>query len=205
MRQSRRSTQKVILIDRDGVINKDPGGWTEHDYVTSPKDFQFLPGSLEALRILKKEGFKVIVISNQAGVGKGYFTKQNLDELNKFMLSEVKKNGGMIDDVFYCTHSKEDNCGCRKPKTGMFEMAVKRHDIDLRGTYFVGDSYVDMGAGKKLGMRTVFVLSGKYTLAEARKWPDKPDYVFDNLLGVVTWLVNKTRRKDERSTRRKTQ
>jgi len=182
---------KFILIDRDGVINKDPGGWTEHSYVTKWEDFYFLPGAIEALRILKENGIKVVVVSNQAGVGKNYFSEKDLKRVNSLMMKEVEKGGGKIEEVYYCIHRDEDACDCRKPKTGLFEKAAKKYGIDLKGTYIVGDSDVDIEAGRRLGMKTIFVLSGKVSKEEIEKWEEKPDYVFNDLLEAVNRIIDK--------------
>ena len=192
-----------MLMDRDGVINKDPGGWTKYDYVTAWRDFHFLPGSLEALKLLRKKDIRVIVLSNQAGVGRGYFTKRELDELTAKMKDAVNKYGGEIEDVYYCVHKPEDGCGCRKPKTGLFDKAEREHGIDLRNTYYVGDVSGDIIAGRAAGCRTIFVSSGKTPRAEMEKWGDKPDYVFDDLLGAVRWLVEKENRRSRRREERK--
>ena len=182
---------KFILIDRDGVINKDPGGWTEHSYVTKWEDFYFLPGAIEALRILKENGIKVVVVSNQAGVGKNYFSEKDLKRVNSLMMKEVEKGGGKIEEAYYCIHRDDDACDCRKPKTGLFEKAAKKYGIDLKGTYIVGDSDVDIEAGRRLGMKTIFVLSGKVSKEEIEKWEEKPDYVFNDLLDAVNRIIDK--------------
>jgi D-glycero-D-manno-heptose 1,7-bisphosphate phosphatase len=194
---------KPIFIDRDGVINKDPGGWTEHSYVTDPKDFHFLPGSLEALRKLKENHYRVIIISNQAGVNKGYFTVDRLNAIDKEMLREVKKAGGEITESFYCIHKKEDNCNCRKPKTGLLEKAAKKYGIDTGDTYFIGDSEADVIAGKKMGSKTIFVLSGKTSEEEIKGFSEKPDYVFKDLLEAVNWLLAKESRRNKRVAERR--
>jgi D-glycero-D-manno-heptose 1,7-bisphosphate phosphatase len=180
---------KELFIDRDGVINKDPGGWTPYSYVTKWEEFEFLPGSLEALKILKDKGIKVVLISNQAGVGKGYFTTQALDEVTERMVKEIEKYGGKIDAVYYCIHKKEDNCLCRKPRSGLLEKAAKEHGIDCKATCFIGDSIVDVKAGRAAGCKTVFLLSGKTTREEMEEWDEKPDYVFADLLEAVRRLV----------------
>ena len=180
---------KAIFIDRDGVINKDPGGWTRYNYVTEWKDFHFIPGALEALKILKKKGIKVIVVSNQGGVRKGYYTREKLSEINNLMLEEIKKRGGEIEEVFYCIHRDEDNCDCRKPKPGMLETAAKKYGIDPKTTYFIGDAEKDVIAGKKIGCKTILVLSGKSSRKDIESWADKPDYVFTDLLETVKWLT----------------
>lgn len=194
---------KMIFIDRDGVINKDPGGWTTHSYVTKTHELQFLPGALKALSLLNRNGIRVVVVSNQAGVSKGYFTKEDLDIVNTRMLDAIGKAGGRVEEVYYCTHRDEDNCDCRKPKPGMLERAMGKYRISARDTFMIGDSKVDVLAGKALGMKTVFVLSGKTSEDEMRKWGVKPDYVFPHLLGAVEWILNKEKRRSERATKRK--
>ena len=193
---------KTVFIDRDGVINKDPGGWTEHEYVTRLKDFHFLPGALEALKLLNRNRMQVVIVSNQAGVSKGYFTKERLDEITCMMLAEIKKNGGKVCEVNYCIHRTEDNCACRKPKPGMLDAAIKKYGVTARDTYIIGDSKVDVLAGKSAGLNTIFVQSGKTGMDEVKKWDVKPDYIFKDLLEAVKWIIVKERRRSERSSRR---
>jgi histidinol-phosphate phosphatase family domain/HAD-superfamily hydrolase, subfamily IIIA len=178
-----------LFIDRDGVVNKDPGGWTKTNYVTDWKDFHFVPGTLEALKILKDKGIKVVVASNQGGVNKGLYTKEELSKVNARMLKEIEKAGGAVEEVFYCIHKDEDNCDCRKPKPGMLTMAAKKYGVDPKTTYFIGDAPKDIGAGKRIGCKTVLVLSGKSSLKDIEGWEDKPDYVFENLLEAVKFLT----------------
>ena len=193
---------KTIFIDRDGVINKDPGGWTKHEYVTELKDFHFLPGALEALALLNRNRIQVVIVSNQAGVNKGYFSKERLDEITCMMLAEVKKNRGNICAVYYCIHTNEDDCDCRKPKPGMLERAIKKYGVTPGDTYIIGDSEADVLAGRSASLNTIFVLSGKTTMDEMRKWSVKPDHIFKDLLEAVKWLLVKERRRSERSIRR---
>jgi histidinol-phosphate phosphatase family protein len=181
--------KKAIFIDRDGVINKDPGGWTKYSYVTKWEEFLFIDGSVKALRRLKEAGYKVFVISNQGGISKGYFSQKDLDALNKRMLEEIEKRGGKIDGLFYCPHHDKDNCECRKPKTGLIEQAAKTMHIDFKNTYLVGDSIRDVEAAKRMGMKTILVLSGKTPLSELSDWPMQPDYIKGNLLEAVEWVL----------------
>ncbi len=178
-----------LFIDRDGVINKDPGGWTKTNYVTDWNDFHFVPGALEALKILKDKGIKVIVASNQAGINKGLYTEAELAKVNSSMLKEIEKTGGAIEEVFYCIHKDEDNCACRKPKPGLLEMAAKKYGIDPKTTYFIGDADTDVSAGKRIGCKTIFVLSGKKSREDVEGWADKPDHIFENLLEAVKWIT----------------
>lgn len=193
---------RAIFLDRDGVINKDPGGWTKYSYVTNWKDFHFLPGSLEALKLLNKNNVEVIIVSNQAGVSKGYFSKSELEGVTSKMMNEISKNGGEIEEVFYCLHKDEDRCDCRKPKSGLLEKASAKYGIDVRGTYFIGDSEADVIAGSRIGCRTIFLLSGKTSQEQMRRWKVKPDHIFENLLAAVRWLLVKDQRRVKRALRR---
>lgn len=193
---------KAVFIDRDGVINKDPGGWTEHNYVTKWAQFKFLPGALEALKNLNKNNIKVMLISNQAGVGKGHFLREDLDAVTGKMIREVRRAGGEIEAVYYCTHKKEDKCNCRKPNTGLIEKAIRNFDIDPGKTYFIGDSEVDCIAGRRSGCKTILVLSGKTLREEMDKWREKPDYIFKDLLTASTWVLDKEKRRSKRAMRR---
>ena len=181
--------RKVVFLDRDGVINRDPGNWTKYDYVTRWEEFFFINGSIGALKRLKEAGYKICLISNQAGISKGYFSREDLDKINRKMLSEIEKGGGKIDELYYCHHQSADDCGCRKPKTGMIEEALKNTHVNLRNTFIVGDSWRDVEAGKKMGMKTVLVLSGKSSLSDIKNWPSRPDYVKKDLSEAVDLIL----------------
>lgn len=183
--------KKAIFIDRDGVINKDPGGWTKHSYVTEWKNFIFLPNSLEALKMLNKAGFEIVVVSNQGGISKGFFTKKKLDTINRKMIEEIEKNGAKIRKVYYCVHQTSDNCDCKKPKTGLFKKAEKELGIKAKGSFFIGDGKMDVEAGAKIGFKTILVLSGKTSLEQLRTWGIKPDYIFDDLYEAVGFILKK--------------
>jgi histidinol-phosphate phosphatase family protein len=182
--------KKIIFIDRDGVINKDPGGWTKYNYVTRWEDFKFLPGSKKALKKLNDAGYAIIIISNQAGVGKGYYSKDELGTVNLKMLEEINIAGGRIKKAYYCIHKPDDNCDCRKPKTGLFRQAEKELDIKGAGSYFIGDGKTDIEAGEKMGLKTILVLSGKTSLEDMRSFEVKPDYVFDDLSETVDFIIS---------------
>jgi len=180
---------KFIFLDRDGVINKDPA-WAGKDYVTSWEDFEFLPGTLEALKNLTDNGYKIVVISNQAGVGKGLYTKEGLYEISGKMLDKIESAGGKIYSIQYCMHKNEDNCDCRKPKTGMFKNATKDIEVDFSKTYFIGDSRRDIEAGDTIGCKTILVLSGKIKDGkEVASWPIKPDFIKKDLREAVKVII----------------
>ncbi len=169
---------KVVFLDRDGVINKYPG---DGCYVTSLTGFKLLKGALGAISGLSAAGYKIFVISNQAGVRKGIYTKKALDAMTKFMLKKVEQAGGKIQKVFYCLHSEEQKCGCRKPKDGLLRKATRNRRVDLKDSYFIGDSLMDIKAGKRFGCKTVLVLTGREKLKNSPHWDTAPDFVAKSL------------------------
>lgn len=181
---------KIIFIDRDGVINQDPmAADTGKEYITDWPEFHFLPGVLEALKRLTRDGYKIVIVSNQAGVGKGIYSKEKLDGITKNMLGEIAAAGGKIHSVQYCVHTKEDNCDCRKPNTSLFRKAIEGLKVDFSRTYFIGDAKRDIEAGKKIGCRTILVLSGKTKdKKDIETWEIKPDFIKKNLKEVAEWL-----------------
>ncbi len=174
---------KLIFLDRDGVINRDPGFG---GYVTTPEEFEFLPGSVEALKRLNQAGYAVIVISNQAGVAKGLYSRRDLDDITAKMIGELEKEGAKIYSVHYCPHRDEDNCTCRKPKTGLFSQAAEGLQVDFSDTFFVGDNRRDVLAAKAIGCKSIFVLSGNTKLEDLDV---KPNFIAKDLLEAVDKIV----------------
>lgn len=176
----------IIFLDRDGVINEYPG---HGKYVTSQRKFRFIKGSKKAIKLLTEHDFDVYVISNQAGVSQGLYTKETLDSITKNMLTQITKAGGRIKKVMYCIHSKEDNCNCRKPKAGLFIQAVGNIGDDFRDVYFVGDDKRDIETSRNVGCKTILVFSGKTKKKELDEWEFLPDGVAGNLLEAVKKIV----------------
>jgi len=145
---------RFILLDRDGVINRR----IPHGYVTSWRDFHFLPGALDALRLLTTEGYKTLVISNQPAVGKGLMTLDQLAGITAQFSQDAKNHGGRIDGVYYCPHRSDDRCDCRKPKPGLLLQARREHLFDFGDTYFIGDSEADELAARRTGCHFVLVI-----------------------------------------------
>lgn len=175
----------IIFLDRDGVINEFPGNG---NYVTKVKEFHFIPGSLDAIRDLTEMGYTIFIISNQAGVGKGLFSKAKLKSINDHMLRHVAKAGGRIKRSFYCTHKSNAGCECRKPRIGNLKRAFSLVKVNLRSAkkaFFVGDTETDIKTGHSAGCRTVFVLSGREDRRYMRKWDVKPDFIVKNLKEAV--------------------
>lgn len=176
---------KVIFLDRDGVINEFPGNG---NYVTKIKEFRFIPGSLDAICELTEMGYKIFIISNQAGVGKGVFSKAKLESINDHMLKHVIKAGGRIKRSFYCTHKSDAGCDCRKPKIGNLKRAFSLMKVNIRSAkkaFFVGDTEADIKTGHNAGCRTIFVLSGREDRRYMRKWEVRPDFIVKNLKEAV--------------------
>lgn len=172
---------KVVFLDRDGVINEFPGNG---NYVTKIKEFHFIPGALEALRKLTEEGYSIFVISNQAGVGKGIYTREKLNHITRNMLKKVKEAKGKIKRVFYCTHKSNVGCDCRKPEIGSVRRALGLMNKTIHAAkkaFFVGDTEVDILAGHNAGCKTVFVLSGREDRRHMRSWDVKPDFIAKDL------------------------
>ena len=179
---SKKKQQKIVFLDRDGVINEFPGHGA---YVTKVKDFHFIPRVLEAIRMMTEEGFTIFVVSNQAGVGRGIFTQDKLDRITHKMLKGVAAAGGEIKKVFYCTHRPDAGCSCRKPDIGSVRRALKSLDLPLetaaRNTYFIGDTKGDIETGYNAGCKTIFVLSGRENRRYMNGWIVKPDYIVKDL------------------------
>jgi histidinol-phosphate phosphatase family protein len=181
---------KVVFLDRDGVINKYPG---DTSYVTSLKEFRFLPKVKAALKLLKQNGWRVFVISNQAGVGKGYFSQQALDDITAHMTREVRSAGGEIHASYYCVHRPDEGCRCRKPLPGLLHRAAREHGVSLRGAYFIGDTLRDIEAARAAGCASILVLSGKERFANRKAWNPRPDFVFKNLHAAVVFITREFR------------
>jgi histidinol-phosphate phosphatase family protein len=158
---------KFVLLDRDGVINRRiPGG-----YVTSWQSFEFLPGALEALRLLAENAFETLVISNQAAVGMKLITSDELGLITRQFERAVEKEGGRIRGVFYCTHRKDDDCRCRKPRPGLFLEARRQHHLHFNQAVLIGDSESDGLAANLVGCPFIRIVEGEAPPAHAFKNP----------------------------------
>ncbi len=174
----------VVFLDRDGVINVEGG------YLDNADDWRPLPGALEAIAALHNAGWKIIVYTNQSGVGRGYMTEDALDVLHQHLLCEVAKTGGHITAIYACVHAPDAGCDCRKPKPGMLLQAARDHGIDLNASFAVGDSPRDIAAGHAAGCRTVLVLTGHARSYSAIDFPDpQPGHVFPTLTVFTDWLL----------------
>jgi D-glycero-D-manno-heptose 1,7-bisphosphate phosphatase len=142
---------KAIFLDRDGVINEDSG------FIHRIADFKFLEGVCDSLVELQGLGFKLIIITNQSGIGRGYYSIEDFHRLNDFMLKSFGMKGITIDKVYFCPHSPEEKCECRKPKTKFIERAKEEFDLDLTNCWMIGDKISDIEMGKKAGCKTILI------------------------------------------------
>ncbi len=146
----------AVLLDRDGVLNRDRG------YVARAEDFEFLPGAIEALRSMAEAGYRLIVITNQSGIGRGYYCEADFAQLNTWMLDQLRRQGVTLAGVYHCPHAPEAGCDCRKPQPGMIWQAAGEHQLDLARCWLVGDKPSDIQAGRRAGVgHTVLVRSGQ--------------------------------------------
>lgn len=177
----------AIFLDRDGVINRYPG---DTKYVTSWREFKFLPRAKKAISLLSRKKYLIFIISNQAGIGKGIYTQDSLSKITRNMLKELKRADAKVDSVYYCIHRDEDNCGCRKPKDGLVRLAIKGRRINLRHSFFIGDTIRDVQTAKAAGCKSILILSGKERLANRKHWEAQPDFVFRNLYAASKFILN---------------
>jgi len=178
---------RAVFLDRDGVINRYPG---HRRYVTSWKTFRFLPRVKQALKALQQQGFKLFVVSNQAGVSKGFYSRGTLKTITRNMLKELKGSGVSVSGVYYCMHKREENCSCRKPKIGLVKKAVRslsQRGLRLRRSesFFIGDSMIDVETGKSAGLKTILVFSGKEKPYNMKQWQQRPDYTVTDLAAAA--------------------
>jgi len=149
---------KAIFLDRDGVINFDYG------YVGSIDRFKIIPGVIEALKAFKKNGYIIIVITNQSGIGRKYYSINDFEIVNNYMNDIFLKNGIVISETFFCPHIPEDRCDCRKPKPGMIIEAIKKYTIDTNLSILFGDNEIDILAGKEAGIIKSYLINNKTDL-----------------------------------------
>lgn len=147
---------KLVVLDRDGVINYD-----SPQFIKNPDEWKPIPGSLEAITMLNQSGFRVALATNQSGIERGLFDMATLNAIHDKMHRALGQLGGRIDALFYCPHSADSNCECRKPKCGMLEEISRRFGFDLKDVPNIGDSLRDLQAGATMGMQNILVRTGK--------------------------------------------
>ena len=180
------STMKLVILDRDGTINAD-----SDDFVKSPEEWSPLPGALEAIARLNHAGWHVVIASNQSGLGRGLFDVGALNAMHAKMHKLLAAVGGRVDAVFYCPHSSDEVCVCRKPLPGLFDQIGLRLGVSLKGVPACGDSLRDVVAARAAGCEAHLVLSGKSAGFAGRQPPDLPEgtHVHQDLAAFADHLI----------------
>lgn len=186
----RSQIRPAVFPDRDGVIAEEVG------YLNHISRFRMFPFAAKAIQLLNQAGFAVIVVTNQSGVGRGYFPESLVQEVHESMTKQLAAAGAKLDGVYYCPHISADNCSCRKPKTGMLERAAGEHNLDLKRSFIVGDRYSDTELARNAGARSILVRTG-YGAGElawhSKNWPQQPDHLASDLSMAVQWILRQPR------------
>lgn len=175
---------KLVILDRDGVINAD-----SDQFIKSPDEWQPLPGSVEAIARLNQAGYRIAIATNQSGIGRGLFDMVTFNAINDKMMEMVFRQGGRIDALFFCPHTSAQRCHCRKPNTGMFEDIAARFHTGLAGVPTIGDSLRDLQAGAKVGCTPMLVLTGKGKKTQAAGGLPENTAVYADLADAAKFLI----------------
>jgi D-glycero-D-manno-heptose 1,7-bisphosphate phosphatase len=175
---------KLIILDRDGVINFD-----SDQFIKNPEEWKPIPGSLESIARLCQADYRVVVATNQSGIGRGLFDMPTLNAIHDKMHKACAAVGGRIDAVFFCPHTNDSNCGCRKPKAGMLEEIASRYGINLKGVPAVGDSLRDLEMAVSMQAQPILVLTGKGLKTQAKGGLPESTLTYPDLAAVTATLV----------------
>ena len=197
---------KAVFLDRDGVITKEPPY-----YAHRIDQLELIPKSAEAIRLLNKNEFKVVIVSNQSGVARGYYQEKDIEIYNKAMKKKLEEENACIDAIYYCPHYPEAtikeyriDCDCRKPKPGMLKRAERDLNLDLKCSFLIGDKMSDIEAGYRAGCKTILVLTGQGNdeLKKISKMNIKPNYVSKDLYTAIQ-IINRSNKNKESNKNRK--
>ena len=175
---------KLVILDRDGVINHD-----SDSHIKAPKEWRPLPGSLGAIARLNQAGYHVIIATNQSGVGRGLFEVSTLNAIHDKMHRALAQIGGRIDAIFFCPHAHDANCECRKPKPGLLEEIARRFNVDLKGVPVIGDALRDLQAAATVGAAPILVLTGKGKKTRREGGLPEGTVIFADLADAVRAIV----------------
>ncbi len=190
---------RAVFMDRDGTICDEVG------YLDSVDRFRLLPRSSAAIKLLNEHGFKAVVVTNQSGVARGYFTESCLKEIHTELLRQLKEAGAFLDGIYYCPHHPSEGeppyrqfCDCRKPASGLILKAAEEFGIDLSASYAIGDRFADLACGQRVGVKGVLVLTG-YGKEEIKspkeQWETPPSFIAENLYEAVRWIIQNGKRR----------
>ena len=176
----------AIFLDRDGTINE------EVEYLHLAEQFRFLPHALEGIKKFQDMGFRIVILTNQPGIGIGYFPVEDFYRVNRHMLAGLSKAGILVDKIYFCPHSKAEKCDCRKPEQALIERAHKDLNVDMTNSFIIGDKTSDIETGRRAGIHTVLVRTG--FKGEDNEYKVKPDVVADNLLEAAKRILEMQRK-----------
>lgn len=193
-------TKGAVFLDRDGTINEEMG------YINHPDRFVIFPFVADSIKIFNRLELLVIVVTNQSGVARGYFTESMVKQLHQKLLTEMSGQGAHIDGIYYCPHHPDEgtdqyrrDCQCRKPKPGMILKAIDEYNLDLKRSFMIGDRYKDIVFAKKLKIKSGLVLTGygrgEYTY-QKNEWSYRPDLIGENLLEIAQLIETEIRSSD---------
>lgn len=171
---------EAVFVDRDNTISKDV------PYCSRPEDFELLPMAADGIRLLNENGFRVVIITNQSGISRGYFTEETLERIHHRMVNELAEEKAYIDGIYYCPHHPDENCNCRKPKPALILQAAHDLNIDLQSSFVVGDSDMDIEMGKRVGCSTILVS----TEAGSTHPKAQADFTCPNLFTGAQWIIS---------------
>ena len=171
----------AIFLDRDGTINIDK------NYVHKTEDWEFLPHAIEGLQVLSLKGYKLVIITNQSGIGRGYYTRYDMEKLHNYVISLLKEKNIDIAGIYYCPHIPSDNCSCRKPETELLKKAATDLNINIAESYFIGDKTCDIKMGRDGGCKTIMVQTGKG--GKDGEYEVVPDFIVSDLYEAARLIV----------------
>jgi D-glycero-D-manno-heptose 1,7-bisphosphate phosphatase len=189
-------TTRAIFMDRDGTVSEEVG------YINHVSRLRLFPWTVPAIRAINRSSFLAVLVTNQAGVARGYFEEEMIGRVHDELVKELARGGARLDAIYYCPHHPSagtapyrQQCDCRKPQPGLLLRAAGEHHVDLAASYVVGDKYSDVEMAHRAGARGVLVLTG-YGRGEreykSAAWPRRPDHVAENLLDAVAWVLAET-------------
>lgn len=185
-RKSETNIQKLkpaAFLDRDGTLIE------EANYLAGPEGLKLFPFAAEAVRLLREHGFLVVLITNQSGIGRGYFDENDLREIHAKLIADLAIENAELDAIYFCPHAPENGCDCRKPQTGMIRQATADFSIDVENSWTIGDKAIDAETGFNAKTKTALVLTG-YGVPEMQKLNVKPDLIAENLLKAAQKIVS---------------
>ena len=178
----RLSPQKpAVFLDRDGTITEDVG------YLHDPGKLKFLDKALQGIKKIFDMGYHVIIVTNQPGIGIGYFSEEDFYRVNRAMLGHFSKAGILVDKIYFCPHSRAESCDCRKPEQALIQRAMDEMNLDMAHSFFIGDKSSDMETGRQAGIKTILVKTG--FKGEDKEFQGEPDYRAEDLLDAAAWIV----------------